>query len=151
MYVMPLTKDIENKTYRVFWEETSLVGKGSRRLTFEECKQRALARLQYHNITVLGIEEEEYCYIPMGGEIPDTKQRIVAFGATANLVHPSTGYHLCRMLAAATDVAQAVGSGVRRNLPPDEIAANSYNNLWNQQTRGQRDFQVFLSRSHSST
>ena len=42
-------------------------------------------------ITVLGVEEEEYCYIPMGGELPDLTQRILGFGGAANMVHPATG------------------------------------------------------------
>jgi lycopene beta-cyclase len=65
MYTMPLGVLADGK-YRVFFEETSLVGRGSRRLSFEECKSRAYERLKYHNINVLGVEEEEYCYIPMG-------------------------------------------------------------------------------------
>lgn len=87
MYVMPLGRN-DDGTYRVFFEETSLVGRGSRRLSFEECKTRAMQRLAFHKIDVLDIEEEEYCYIPMGGELPDSKQRIVPFGAAAKMVHP---------------------------------------------------------------
>ena len=90
MYVMPLSQN-DDGTHRVFMEETSLVGRGSRRLTFEECKKRAYKRMEHHGIKVFDIEEEEYCYIPMGGELPDRTQRIIAFGAAANLVHPSTG------------------------------------------------------------
>jgi lycopene beta-cyclase len=81
------------KTYRVFFEETSLVGKNARQLTFSECKKRALKRLEFHNITIVNIEEEEYCYIPMGGELPALTQRVIAFGAAANMVHPSTGFN----------------------------------------------------------
>ena len=40
---------------------------------------------------VLGVEEEEYCYIPMGGELPDLSQRVLGFGGAANMVHPATG------------------------------------------------------------
>jgi len=36
--------------------------------------------------------QEEYCYIPMGGELPDRTQRVIAFAGAANTVHPSTGY-----------------------------------------------------------
>lgn len=46
MYTMPLST-LPDGTKRVFFEETSLVGKGSRRLTFEECKKRAYKRLEY--------------------------------------------------------------------------------------------------------
>jgi lycopene beta-cyclase len=66
MYTMPLST-YPNGTQRVFFEETSLVGEGARRLTFEECKRRMYKRLEYLGMSVLGVEEEEYCYIPMGG------------------------------------------------------------------------------------
>lgn len=84
---MPLGKN-DDGTFRVFFEETSLVGLGSRRLSFEECKTRAMQRLAFHKIDVLDVEEEEYCYIPMGGELPDSRQRIIPFGAAAKMVHP---------------------------------------------------------------
>lgn len=90
MYTMPLGRR-EDGTFRVFFEETSLVGKDDRRLSFEECKRRAYKRLTFHDIKVFGVEEEEFCYIPMGGELPDLTQRVVGFGGAANMVHPSTG------------------------------------------------------------
>lgn len=74
MYVMPLSTNSDG-TYTVFWEETSLVGKDSRRLSFSECKRRAYRRLEHYGVKVLGVEEEEFCYIPMGGELPDLTQR----------------------------------------------------------------------------
>lgn len=89
MYVMPLRTHPDG-SYTVFWEETSLVGKDDRRLSFEECKKRAYRRLQHHGINVLEVEEEEYCYIPMGGEIPDLSQR-----GTTSPVHPHRHYELC--------------------------------------------------------
>lgn len=141
MYAMPLEK-YSNGTFRVFMEETSLVGRGRRRLSFAECKQRAQKRLAYHGIKVLNIEEEEYCYIPMGGELPERTQRVIAFGAAANIVHPSTGYQACRMMAASTDVAAQIGQGVREGWSPDDIASRSYNAMWGKQNRQQRDFQV---------
>lgn len=73
-YVMPLSKN-DHGTLNVFFEETSLVGKDRRRLTFQECKRRLYKRLAFHNIEVKSVKEEEYCYIPMGGELPDLKQR----------------------------------------------------------------------------
>ena len=47
------------------------------------------------------------------------------------------------MLASATDVAAAVGTGLRANSPPDAVAAAAYRALWSQQNRGQRDFQAY--------
>jgi len=142
MYAMPLGT-YPDGSHRVFFEETSLVGRGARRLTFEECKRRALLRLAHHGINVLGEEEEEYCYIPMGGELPSLTQRVVAFGGAANMVHPSTGYHACRMLAASTDLAQAISAGIKQKQPPDAVSAAAYKSLWSQQNRGQRDFQAY--------
>jgi lycopene beta-cyclase len=142
MYAMPL-RALPDGSHLCFFEETSLVGRGPRRLSFEECQSRAMKRLAFHGITVLGIEEEEYCYIPMGGELPDLTQRIIAFGGAANMVHPSTGYHACRMLAASTDIAQVLGDGVRSKESPDLIASKVYRTLWSQQNRGQRDFQAY--------
>jgi lycopene beta-cyclase len=142
MYTMPLGK-LPDGGYRVFFEETSLVGRGKRRLGFEECKERAMKRLAYHNIKVFGIEEEELCYIPMGGELPDASQRIIAFGAAANMVHPATGYQACRMLSSVSDIATIISDGVQANQPPDQISANAYRSLWNRKSRKQRDFQVF--------
>jgi hypothetical protein len=49
MYAMPMEK-LSNGKYRIFFEETSLVGRGKRRLTFAECKERAYKRLAYHGI-----------------------------------------------------------------------------------------------------
>lgn len=74
MYTMPLGKLPDGKGYRVFFEETSLVGRDERRLSFEECKTRAMKRLEFHGINVFGLEEEEFCYIPMGGELPESNQ-----------------------------------------------------------------------------
>ena len=46
MYTMPLSV-LPDGTQRVFFEETSLVGRDSRRLTFAECKKRAYQRLKH--------------------------------------------------------------------------------------------------------
>jgi len=142
MYTMPLGV-FPDGTHRIFFEETSLVGMGKRRLSFEECKKRCYKRLEYHGVKVHGVEEEEYCYIPMGGELPDLTQRIIGFGGAANMVHPSTGYHACRMLAASTDLAEAISKPLKAGASPDEISASAYNALWNEQNRGQRSFQAF--------
>ena len=55
-----------------------------------------------------------------------------------------SGYQACRMLAACTDVAAAIGQGVRDNSHPDAIASKAYLAMWNKQNRGQRLFQVMF-------
>ena len=94
----------------------SLVGRDERRLEFETLKARLLARLAFHGIAYdeASVREEEYCYIPMGGALPDPAQRVVPFGGAANTVHPATGYQLCRMLASTTDLAGALGPELRK-------------------------------------
>jgi hypothetical protein len=47
------------------------------------------------------------------------------------------------MLAASTDMSSAIGESFRNNSSPDATAATAYSALWNQQNRGQRDFQAF--------
>jgi len=145
MYVMPLGPAEDGKGQRVFFEETSLVARPA--VSFEECKKRCLARLKFLGISVRpgSITEEEYCYIPMGGALPEPGQRVVAFGGAAVMVHPSTGYQLCRMMAGAKEVADAIGKGLSdpAGRRPDAVAAAAYEALWSPENQAQRDFAVF--------
>lgn len=144
MYVMPEGATADGNT-RAFFEETSLVGRGERRLEFSTLKERALLRLKHLGLKVRNgsVSEEEYCYIPMGGNLPDLSQRVIAIGGAAATVHPSTGYQLCRMLASSSDVAAAISKAIRSDAAPDVAAAAAYRALWSPRLRYQRDFQVF--------
>mmetsp|Transcript_26078 Transcript_26078/g.61136 ORF Transcript_26078/g.61136 Transcript_26078/m.61136 type:complete len:295 (+) Transcript_26078:1016-1900(+) len=131
---------------KAFFEETSLVGRGERRLGFAECKKRLDLRLKHLGVKVVPgtIEEEEFCYIPMGGALPDLTQRVVAVGGAAATVHPSTGYQLCRMLASSTDIAAALSQELAApSFSPDCAAAAAYRSIWSPSLRLQRDFQVY--------
>lgn len=141
MYAMPLGK--EQGGTRVFFEETVLVSKPA--LSLAECERRADKRLAKLNITLLSAKEDvELCYIPMGGPIPDPRQRIVAFGASAGLVHPATGYQLCRSLMASKEAAKAIGQSLREYpTNPDAAAAAAYAAVWGKSTSLQRDFMLF--------
>jgi len=146
MYVMPDGPVDGEDCVRAFFEETSLVGKDERRLEFGTLKKRAMARLAHLGMKVRAssVQDEEYCYIPMGGNLPDLTQRVVAVGGAAATVHPSTGYQLNRMLAQSTDLAAALSSELRQPaFDPDAAAACGYRSLWPPQLRFQRDFQVF--------
>ena len=48
-------------TSRVFFEETSLVARPG--VSFEECRERAAARLKFHNVSVVELREEELCAV----------------------------------------------------------------------------------------
>jgi len=138
MYAMPLEGN------RIFFEETSLVARPA--VSFAECKERCFRRLEYLGIQVMGVEEEEYCYIPMGGPLPMKDQRIVGFGGASAMVHPSTGFSLARVMMGATDVCTAIQHGLNEKagaLPPDQIAAAAYQAMWTPEDIAQRNFAVF--------
>mmetsp|Transcript_24767 Transcript_24767/g.81654 ORF Transcript_24767/g.81654 Transcript_24767/m.81654 type:complete len:357 (-) Transcript_24767:233-1303(-) len=148
VYVMPSGEGgCDGCGTSAFFEETSLVGRGERRLEFETLKQRLIKRLAFHGITYgeASVREEEYCYIPMGGQLPDRTQRVVPIGGAANTVHPATGYQLCRMLASSTGVAAALSAELSKGdgFDPDAAAAAAHASLWPASNRLQRDFAVF--------
>lgn len=136
MYVMPL------KDNKVFFEETSLVARPA--VSFQECKDRCFTRLKHLGIDVSKVEEEEFCYIPMGGALPARDQRIFGFGGAAAMVHPSTGYHLCRALMGASDAAAAIQKELATESPNlDRTVASAYNAIWSTENIKQRNFAVF--------
>ena len=136
MYVMPLGGN------KVFFEETSLVARPA--VSFQECKDRCFTRLKHLGIDVANVEEEEYCYIPMGGALPARDQRILGIGGAAAVVHPSTGYNLCRTLMGATDAAREIEKELATENPNlDRAVASAYNALWSTENIKQRNFAVF--------
>ena len=136
MYVMPIEGN------QVFFEETSLVARPG--VSFQECKDRCMKRLEFLGIDVASVLEEEYCYIPMGGSLPLKDQRVIGLGGSAAMVHPSTGYHLCRMLMGAANVANAVNEELKLPVPNlDKAAASAYHAIWSPETIRQRNFAVF--------
>jgi len=79
----------------------------------------------------------------MGGALPEPGQRTIAFGAAAAIVHPATGYQLCRMMAASKDVAEVIATELSAEHSPDAIAAAAYDAMWSPGNRRQRDFALF--------
>mmetsp|Transcript_10804 Transcript_10804/g.24702 ORF Transcript_10804/g.24702 Transcript_10804/m.24702 type:complete len:630 (-) Transcript_10804:38-1927(-) len=144
MYAMPLGP-AENGGYKIFYEETSLVARPA--VSFEECRRRLYARLEHLGVTVRegSVSEEEYCYIPMGGALPTPGQRVVAYGGAAAMVHPSTGYQLCRMMAGAKEVADSLAASIKAEgtFDPNVAAAAAYGTVWSPGNIAQRDFAVF--------
>lgn len=137
MYAMPL------KNNRIFFEETSLVARPA--VSFQECKDRCFQRLDHLGIKVVDIEEEEFCYIPMGGPLPAKDQRVIAFGGAAAMVHPSTGYNLCRNMMGACEVAKVIAEGLSSstNVSLDKVSASAYHAMWSPSNIRQRNFAVF--------
>jgi lycopene beta-cyclase len=136
MYAMPLDGN------QIFFEETSLVARPA--MSFQECKDRCFRRLKHLGIQVTKVKEEEFCYIPMGGALPARDQRILGFGGAAAMVHPSTGYHICRALIGASDAAVAIQEELAKESPNmDRAVASAYNALWSPSNIRQRNFATF--------
>ncbi|KAJ4851157.1 hypothetical protein Tsubulata_003243, partial [Turnera subulata] len=83
LYVMPMSST------RVFYEETCLASKDA--MPFDLLKRKLMSRLETMGIRILKTYEEEWSYIPVGGSLPNTEQKNLAFGAAASMVHPATG------------------------------------------------------------
>lgn len=135
IYVMPLDDGVGR---RVFFEETSLVA--SPAMDFDELKERLYRRLAFYNIEVEEVCEEEFCLIPMGGEMPVLRQRVVAFGGAAALVHPATGYMIARALELADKAAEIIAGEIQGSGNADVTAHRIWDRVWNMGRRRQRDF-----------
>lgn len=134
LYVMPLGGK------KVFFEETSLVA--SPPVGFEELKRRLYRRLEFNGVKVNKVFEEEFCLIPMGGEMPCLRQRVVAFGGAAAFVHPATGYMIARALKLSENAARIIAEEVERGKADtaDQVSHRIWDRLWNIGRRRQRDF-----------
>jgi len=136
IYVMPTNAG------RVFFEETSLIANPA--VPFDDLKRRLYKRLDLWGTKVVKVHEEEFCYIPMGGAMPVSPQRVVGFGGSAGLVHPATGYMLSRTLTLASDTAKSIEEALKKNPEDAEAAAHHvWEQLWTDKTRRQRDFANF--------
>jgi lycopene cyclase-like protein len=112
LYVMPLSSNL------VFVEETILVGRPA--MDFEILKHRLEVRLKSLNIEVVKVLEDEYCWIEMGGGVPLSQQRQLAFGAAAGMVHPATGYLISRVLKTAPIFADAISDSLNTGVSDAE-------------------------------
>ncbi|KAH0707956.1 hypothetical protein KY289_013032 [Solanum tuberosum] len=84
LYAMPMSPT------RVFFEETCLASKDA--MPFDLLKKKLMLRLNTLGVRIKEIYEEEWSYIPVGGSLPNTEQKTLAFGAAASMVHPATGH-----------------------------------------------------------
>jgi lycopene cyclase-like protein len=136
LYAMPLPDG------RLFVEETVLVGRPAVPLPLlRERLQRRLAALGIHPPPS---PAEERCWIPMGGALPDLRQRTVGFGAAAGMVHPATGYLLTRVLERGPHLAAAVADALGApGASPEHTARAAWQAIWPDQRRHARDLYCF--------
>ena len=143
LYVLPLSPTT------LFVEETQLVTRN--RLSYEQLKQRLYARMRAMNIRPKSVVEREFCTIQMGGGVPLSSQKTLAFGAACGLVHPSTGYQVARVLALAPQFADALKEGL--NIEPSKAIEYGWEVLWPSEQRSkwkmyQLGLEVFCSLSN---
>ncbi|KAF6152311.1 hypothetical protein GIB67_005965 [Kingdonia uniflora] len=145
LYVMPMSPS------RVFFEETCLASRDA--MPFDLLKKKLMSRLETMGIRVIKVYEEEWSYIPVGGSLPNTEQKNLAFGAAASMVHPATGYSVVRSLTEAPKYASAIAKileqdnyskhvGIRERIA-ENISMQAWSTLWPQERKRQRAFFLF--------
>lgn len=144
LYAMPMSPK------RVFFEETCLASKDA--MPFDLLKKKLMSRLQTMGIRVTKIYEEEWSYIPVGGSLPNTEQKNLAFGAAASMVHPATGYSVVRSLSEAPNYADVIANILKRGHIngvvtrggyTENISMQAWKTLWPQERKRQRAFFLF--------
>ncbi|WMV60082.1 hypothetical protein MTR67_053467 [Solanum verrucosum] len=143
LYAMPMSPT------RVFFEETCLASKDA--MPFDLLKKKLMLRLNTLGVRIKEIYEEEWSYIPVGGSLPNTEQKTLAFGAAASMVHPATGYSVVRSLSEAPKCASVLANILRQNHSKNMLTSSStpsistqaWNTLWPQERKRQRSFFLF--------
>nr|XP_010938743.1 lycopene epsilon cyclase, chloroplastic isoform X1 [Elaeis guineensis] len=144
LYVMPMSST------RVFFEETCLASKDA--MPFDLLKKKLMTRLEAMGVRVSKVYEEEWSYIPVGGSLPNTQQKNLAFGAAASMVHPATGYSVVRSLSEAPSYATVIANILKKDMySRQNILVGSaqipsmlaWRTLWPQERKRQRSFFLF--------
>ncbi|XP_076957155.1 lycopene epsilon cyclase, chloroplastic-like [Bidens hawaiensis] len=145
LYVMPMSPT------KVFFEETCLASKEA--MPFELLKTKLMSRLKTMGIRITKTYEEEWSYIPVGGSLPNTEQKNLAFGAAASMVHPATGYSVVRSLSEAPNYAAVIakilgGQGNSKQMLDlggytPNISKQAWETLWPLERKRQRAFFLF--------
>nr|ABN09120.1 NAD-binding site [Medicago truncatula] len=142
LYAMPMSRS------KVFFEETCLASKDA--MPFDLLKKKLLSRLKTMGIKVTKTYEEEWSYIPVGGSLPNTEQKNLAFGAAASMVHPATGMtsSLSEAPQYASVIATILNDGTARDIvtygrSKENPSMRAWNTLWPQERKRQRSFFLF--------
>ena len=113
-----------------FVEETSLACAPP--VSFESLKTRLIARLSSKGIQIQEIIHEEHCLFPMNLPLPYRDQPLLAFGGSASMVHPASGYLVGSLLRRAPSLAKEIAKVIKKDpfLPTSQIARRGWQNLW---------------------
>uniref|UniRef100_A0A7S1IRE1 Lycopene cyclase n=1 Tax=Eutreptiella gymnastica TaxID=73025 RepID=A0A7S1IRE1_9EUGL len=135
LYAMPTDET------HIFVEDTSLVARPT--VTMDDLKDRLAKRMEHKGIKIKRVIEVEKSVIPLGGPLPLIGHRIIAYGASNNLVHPATGYMVNRAIAEAPELAKGIANALRAGRTVEETTAIAWDVLWPHDKLRTRDFHVF--------
>ena len=124
LYAMDFGDDI------YFVEETSLACAPP--LSFELLKERLYLRMSKRGIQIKEIMHEEHCLFPMNLPLPYLSQPLLAFGGSASMVHPASGYMVGALLRRAPSLAKELADviAIEPKLTSAELAKKGWNVLW---------------------
>ena len=124
LYAMDFGDDI------FFVEETSLAS--SPPMSLDTLKKRLLSRLSNRGIEIVDVIHEENCLFPMNLPLPDRNQPLLAFGGSASMVHPASGYMVGALLRRAPTLAIALAKAlsVKPSLNSSQLAKIGWKTLW---------------------
>ena len=113
-----------------FVEETSLACAPP--VSFEILKGRLISRLSSKGIHIEEIIHEEHCLFPMNLPLPYRDQPLLAFGGSASMVHPASGYMVGSLLRRAPSLAKEIAKAINKNpvISTSQIARRGWKTLW---------------------
>jgi len=113
----------------LFAQETVLASRRAASLSVLEA--RLLSRLRALGVVVRRQIQSERCLIPLGSALPAAGTPVLAFGAAAGLIQPSSGYSLARSLRLAPRLAEALATSLEaRALPTQRIVDQAWATVW---------------------
>ena len=114
-----------------FVEETSLALAPG--VPYEVLKRRLQQRLQRRGVEITDVMHEEYCLFPMNLPLPDRRQPVLAFGGSASMVHPASGYMVGSLLRRGPALAEALAVSLANPLLGSAaLAQQGWQALWPQ-------------------
>jgi lycopene beta-cyclase len=93
-------------------------------------RRRLVERVAAAGGTVAGVVHTEHVRIPLGAAAPDLRQRVVAMGAAAGLIHPATGCSVAASLRAALALSDAVVAALDRRALPTAATRAAWHAVW---------------------
>ena len=112
-----------------FVEETSLALAPG--VPYEVLKQRLMQRLEKRGVEITELIHEEFCLFPMNLPLPDRSQPVLAFGGSASMVHPASGYMVGSLLRRGPGLARAIADCLKnRELGSAALARCGWQALW---------------------